>query len=284
MRTLLLFLGLMFPNSKIADPCVNHTVLDPTRRSIKLGLKECLYRDECGNNLQQGWYSFNSSGEWMIPENAIPIDHCCTRSTGWLNGRHPSVSEGEVTRTICFNWNNNNCSSRQDIIIKKCSTFFVYELKPTQFCNAGYCAERVPTQRHKDLSTTFSIDIASPDSSGSETSTLNSFTLPSNPTEFYNLQTDAEQGSPHQWVHVMITSDAEIDNKKAKKITLKTVRDSTIQRGQTQITHIQCHPTSSTIILAPATAYNNCFGEELSNDKPLIFSAWVTRTKDREES
>ncbi|GCC39745.1 hypothetical protein chiPu_0023938, partial [Chiloscyllium punctatum] len=30
--------------------------------------------------------------------------------------------------------------------------------------------------------------------------------------------------TPHQWVHVMITSDAEIDNKEAKKITLKTCK------------------------------------------------------------
>ncbi|XP_060703047.1 uncharacterized protein LOC132829704 [Hemiscyllium ocellatum] len=239
MRTLLLVLGLMFPDTKIADPCVNHTVLDPTRRSIELGVKECSHQNQYGKDLQQGWYRFNSSDEWMIPENAIPIDHCCTRSTGWLNGRHPSVSEGEVTRTICFSWNNNNCFSSQGIIIKKCPTFFVYELKPTEFCNAGYCAERVPTQRHKDPTATFSIDVASPDSSGSETSTLNSFTLPTKPTEFYNLPTDAEQDTPHQWVHVMITSDAEIDNKEAKKMALKTLQEIVNDRARRNVEIVQ---------------------------------------------
>ncbi|XP_059499100.1 uromodulin-like isoform X2 [Stegostoma tigrinum] len=127
------------PYSAFADPCVNHTVLDQAWRSIDCGLLECLIGLICDESLQQGWYRFNSFGGWKIPEIVIPLTNCSSWSTGWLNGRHPTVMKGEVTRTVCFNWFANSCYRKREIQIKNCSSFFVYELKPAPFCPAACC-------------------------------------------------------------------------------------------------------------------------------------------------
>ncbi|XP_062895885.1 uromodulin-like isoform X1 [Mobula hypostoma] len=88
-----------------------------------------------------------NSGGWRIPETAVPTDKCSGTSPGWLNGHHPSVGEGEVNRTVCFSWEQNNCDRNRTIKIKNCGDFFVYWLKPTLCCDKVYCTDpaSVPT-------------------------------------------------------------------------------------------------------------------------------------------
>ncbi|XP_062895886.1 pancreatic secretory granule membrane major glycoprotein GP2-like isoform X2 [Mobula hypostoma] len=82
-----------------------------------------------------------NSGGWRIPETAVPTDKCSGTSPGWLNGHHPSVGEGEVNRTVCFSWEQNNCDRNRTIKIKNCGDFFVYWLKPTLCCDKVYCTD-----------------------------------------------------------------------------------------------------------------------------------------------
>ncbi|XP_072893130.1 uncharacterized protein [Hemitrygon akajei] len=100
-------------------------------------------------NLEQGWYRFSSSGRWKIPETAVPQYCCCGKRQGWLEGSHPTVTEGEVMRNVCFTKNgndktesvmngNNTCL---DIKIKNCIGYFVYLLKPTSAGHSVYCAD-----------------------------------------------------------------------------------------------------------------------------------------------
>ncbi|XP_059819118.1 pancreatic secretory granule membrane major glycoprotein GP2-like [Hypanus sabinus] len=90
-------------------------------------------------NLAVGWYRFNSSGGWKIPETVVPQYRCSGNTPGWLNGPHPNVGEGEVTRTVCFTAHNNTYFLRWEIRVKTCSGYFVYWLKPTPWSNAVYC-------------------------------------------------------------------------------------------------------------------------------------------------
>ncbi|XP_059816880.1 pancreatic secretory granule membrane major glycoprotein GP2-like [Hypanus sabinus] len=90
-------------------------------------------------NLAVRWYRFNSSGGWKIPETVVPQYRCSGKKPGWLNGPHPNVGEGEVTRTVCFSKDEKPCEKNQEIRVKNCSGYFVYRLWPTPGNDAVYC-------------------------------------------------------------------------------------------------------------------------------------------------
>ncbi|XP_032871843.1 pancreatic secretory granule membrane major glycoprotein GP2-like [Amblyraja radiata] len=100
------------------------------------------------SNLEEGWYRFSSYDNVTIPESVVPRYRCSGWSPGWLNGSHPSVEDGEVNRTVCFHWvnhggNDDTCPRHQEIKIKKCSSYFVYFLKPISWSYSVYCADSV---------------------------------------------------------------------------------------------------------------------------------------------
>ncbi|XP_038641683.1 uromodulin-like [Scyliorhinus canicula] len=143
MKTLLLILGYLScchsaAVSVSADPCVNHKVLDQPWRSVKCLNQNCSDW-QCDSGIVAGWYRFNGSGGSIIPETVVPINHCSTRATGWLNGVHPTPGDGEVTRRVCFHWSGNICQWTQEIKIKRCSDYFVYDLQETAHCYLAYC-------------------------------------------------------------------------------------------------------------------------------------------------
>ncbi|XP_062892785.1 uncharacterized protein LOC134339928 [Mobula hypostoma] len=129
-------------DSTLGDPCVAHTVLDQTWRSTDCSNTVCTggqWMDD--GNLEVGWYRFNSSGGWKIPETVVPEYRCSGYYPGWLNGPHPNVGEGEVTRTVCFTWGGNTCYWRREINVKNCSGYFVYRLWRVPLSNAVYCTD-----------------------------------------------------------------------------------------------------------------------------------------------
>ncbi|XP_041038059.1 uromodulin-like isoform X7 [Carcharodon carcharias] len=155
MWTLLLIPGFLIVDSALTDPCANHTILDQAWRSIYCKWTECTGHWMCDDKLQDGWYQFKSSGGLKIPDTLIPFGYCSTSSSGWLNGSHPTVGEGEVTRTVCFTSGENRCFWTREIKIKNCSSDFVYKLKPVPSCNAAYCTDpgTIPTLKPEEQST-----------------------------------------------------------------------------------------------------------------------------------
>ncbi|XP_059818007.1 oncoprotein-induced transcript 3 protein-like [Hypanus sabinus] len=142
LRVVLLILGFLVTDSTLGDPCVNHTVLDQPWRSTDCSNTECTggqWMDD--GNLELGWYRFNSSGGWKIPETVVPQYRCSGEKPGWLNGPHPNVGEGEVSRTVCFASSGSTCHWRLWINMKNCSGYFVYRLWPTAWSNAVFCTE-----------------------------------------------------------------------------------------------------------------------------------------------
>ncbi|XP_078251156.1 uncharacterized protein LOC144590379 [Rhinoraja longicauda] len=136
-------------DSACSDPCVIHTVLDQPWRSTDCSNTQCINGQWKSNeNLAEGWYRFNSSGGWKIPETAVPEHHCSGKRPRWLNGPHLSVREGEVTWRICFKKAGNarsgeagagdGCSINLDINLD-CSSYFVYQLNPTPRGQTVYC-------------------------------------------------------------------------------------------------------------------------------------------------
>ena len=96
----------------------------------------------CDRSLQQGWYRFTSFAGGRIPEKMVPMNHCGSKAPVWLNGRHPTIKEGNVARQACVNSLdlNNGCWEFFDINIKNCGNYFVYYLRPPDYCAVAYCA------------------------------------------------------------------------------------------------------------------------------------------------
>ncbi|XP_032880858.1 uncharacterized protein LOC116975639 [Amblyraja radiata] len=148
MRVVLLILASLIADSTASDPCVTHTVLDQPWRNSGCHRTRCSSRWMDDGNLTEGWYRFSSYDNVKILEHAVPFSRCSGWSPGWLSGSHPRVRDGEVTRTVCFNWvrdnpNKHNCLTHQEIKIKNCGDYFVYRLKPTPGYYSVYCTDSV---------------------------------------------------------------------------------------------------------------------------------------------
>ncbi|XP_072894079.1 uncharacterized protein [Hemitrygon akajei] len=127
-------------DSTLSDPCQTHTVLDQPWRKTGCSKTKCTGGQwKFDSNLVDKWYRFSSSGAWKIPETVVRGHRCSGKKPGWLNGPHPNVGEGEVTKTVCFTKDKNTCHWKQEIRVKNCTRFFVYQLKPTPCCKYVYC-------------------------------------------------------------------------------------------------------------------------------------------------
>ena len=96
---------------------------------------------KCDKNLVSGWYRFAGAAGTKMPETAPATHRCGTHAPGWLRGKHPTVAEGKVARTVCYHWLHNTCYSNSQIYVTNCDSFYVYYLKRPPFCNLRYCVE-----------------------------------------------------------------------------------------------------------------------------------------------
>ncbi|KAI8513949.1 hypothetical protein Bbelb_082730 [Branchiostoma belcheri] len=74
-----------------------------------------------------------------------PSTHRCgTHGPVWMNGQHPSVADGEVSRQVCGYWSGNPCVWSKTIQVKACSAgYYVYKLPGVQSCHYAYCGASV---------------------------------------------------------------------------------------------------------------------------------------------
>ena len=65
-----------------------------------------------------------------MPTKRVPAFRCGTYFSGWLDGAHPSVEDGEVSRMICFSDREHGCRYRTQTSVKNCGSYFIYKLNP----------------------------------------------------------------------------------------------------------------------------------------------------------
>ena len=65
---------------------------------------------------------------------------CNTHASGWLNGAHPTVADGQVTRTVCFHWDSNCCKWSSSVKVINCGGYYVYYITGTPECALRYCS------------------------------------------------------------------------------------------------------------------------------------------------
>ena len=128
-----------------------------TGRSPDDGLYRCDKRD---GFRKEGWYRFvEKSGSYLSTKPPAFIysenkykESCGTNYIGWMNGKHPTISEGLVEREFCFQTKTGECQWRVTSKVRTCpiknqytentDTFYVYYLKfpPEISCNSAYCS------------------------------------------------------------------------------------------------------------------------------------------------
>ena len=117
------------------DGCKNYTVLSEADRAQgNSGLTTL-----CDSSLLKGWYRFQvAAGDRML-DKCLSQYGCGTKRMGWLSGAHPTVPEGVVTRKVCYSSSDGCCQISNNITVKNCSSYFVYELQKPPICDARYC-------------------------------------------------------------------------------------------------------------------------------------------------
>ncbi|KAI4879021.1 hypothetical protein NFI96_030850 [Prochilodus magdalenae] len=127
-------------NSLTYDPCHNYISLDqPWRANNETGLGICDI-DFSWN----GWYRLFYYGmNIRMPESYVDVNRCGSFYGLWLNGPHPQVEDGVVTRQVCGNGGSNRCSFRSTPIrVKACpGSYYVYEFVSPVWCEMAYCTD-----------------------------------------------------------------------------------------------------------------------------------------------
>ena len=123
------------------DGCTNYTVLSEADRG-QGNTQPPHNRSDSG--LVTGWYRFQGAAGDRMPDKCVLLYRCGTKYPVWLNGIHPTVAAGVVTRTVRRSLIRRCCGFRNIIKVKNCSGYYVYELprtmwfQPSRYCgNAG---------------------------------------------------------------------------------------------------------------------------------------------------
>ena len=87
-----------------------------------------------------GWYRITGGAGTKLADFVVDIQKCGTDASGWMSGGHPTVFQGEVTRTVNFNYHRNSGGRwRISIRVINCNTHYVYYLEEVPHCVLGYC-------------------------------------------------------------------------------------------------------------------------------------------------
>ena len=62
-----------------------------------------------------------------MPTTRVPAYRCGTNWSGWLMTTHPTLEDGEVLRTVCFSDRSTGCKHSNEISVKNCGSYFIYE-------------------------------------------------------------------------------------------------------------------------------------------------------------
>ncbi|XP_043087042.1 uncharacterized protein LOC122333474 [Puntigrus tetrazona] len=124
------------------DPCYNYNVLDDSWRSTNNQFSSQVMCDAWVS--WNGWYRFYIQGQSVqMPDTCVEEFSCGTYAPLWLNGGHPTVEDGVVTRDVCGHWSNDCCFFQSNPIkVKACpGDYYVYELVSPSTCYLAYCAD-----------------------------------------------------------------------------------------------------------------------------------------------
>lgn len=132
------------------DPCHSYTVLDDDWRAANNTIHDNYNILRCDTQVNwQGWYRmFYKGTDSHMPEYCVRMNRCGAHAPLWLNGTHPRVGEGIVSRQVCGHWKWGAYGDVEDccnfanppVRIKACpGSYYVYEFMRPHYCYLAYC-------------------------------------------------------------------------------------------------------------------------------------------------
>ena len=119
--------------------CQNYGILNSADRKVTYSVTSY----QCDNGLGPGWFRFQGSAGTRMPTSCPPRYKCDTNVPGWMNGGHPTVADGQVSRTVCWHWSSGCCTWSSTIRVRNCVSYYVYYLSSTPNngqCDFRYCS------------------------------------------------------------------------------------------------------------------------------------------------
>ena len=98
-------------------------------------------RDETRDWRGPGWYRITGEAGTKLTDHPATNNRGGTNYPGGLVGGHPSVAEGEVSRTVEFHGHPDSAKWTRDIKVINCYSHYVYYLQDTELCFLGYSTE-----------------------------------------------------------------------------------------------------------------------------------------------
>ncbi|XP_070570349.1 von Willebrand factor D and EGF domain-containing protein-like [Ptychodera flava] len=128
----------------VSDPCHedNYKEIDNRYRSSAFSSSHFSNMSDliCDRDISVAWYRFTSDAGGEIPTSCVNVGMCGTQYPVWINGEIPD-GVGINTVEACVNKGGTTCCDEKIFIrVKRCTDFFVYELKPLSTCPMAYCA------------------------------------------------------------------------------------------------------------------------------------------------
>ncbi|XP_039521317.1 uncharacterized protein LOC120474774 isoform X2 [Pimephales promelas] len=157
------------------DPCYNYTILDDSWRATNNQHSSQIMCDTAVS--WNGWYRLFIQGQSVqMPDTCVDEYSCGTHAPLWLNGGHPTVEDGVVTRDVCGHWSNNCCYFQSNPIkVKACpGDYYVYEFVRPTACHLSYCAD----SSNINTTTTVMPETTTTETTTTETTTMDNTTEP----------------------------------------------------------------------------------------------------------
>ena len=133
------------------DPCSDDNYKDLNNGDRKVSYissndNKC-DKDDLANEWDY-WYKVSGNAGNALAAVTVPAENACGTDTQlYLQGSHPTPSEGKVTRTICSRTGNHACHNVASIEVINCGAFYMYKLaKFKNTCNPDawrYCTNGV---------------------------------------------------------------------------------------------------------------------------------------------
>ena len=119
------------------DPCYKYTHLTDSKRKSSYSTPPT--EASCDNSFSAGWYRFVGAAGTKMPTTRVSAFKCGTFHSGWLDGAHPTVKDGEVLRAVCFSDRSTGCKHITQISVKNCSSYYIYKLYQPSRCPSRFC-------------------------------------------------------------------------------------------------------------------------------------------------
>ena len=136
----------------IPNECEDYETLNQPDRAMGNTDQSRLRCDQrAPDNIVDGkWHRLIGNSGTKIPDSCVPMRRCGTHAPGWLNGTHPQLQEGQVNRTVCYHWSSRCCNWQNNIKVRSCGDFYVYNLIKPPHCWLRYCGDN-NTGQYKTL-------------------------------------------------------------------------------------------------------------------------------------